>query len=96
MNWRRGLLRVWVLVSVGWVAIVIYWFGEGCVYSPDSSIFNPLCATGKLAADGTPYAGLLRDFVFWDWARWIYRMLSVPVGLIGIGYLVIWVRHGFR
>jgi hypothetical protein len=89
MTWRRGLMRIWVVLAVTWICYTVWRFLDGCFYFPDSSVIQPICNTGNLS-DDAPVAGSLGEFGALDWFRWLRLALLPPATILVIGVLVNW------
>jgi hypothetical protein len=83
MNLRRGLMRLWIVGSVGWViAVLIYHYHRGC-YLIDDGLGcrdpNP---------NNWPYVVTWLEFVGW--------MVAIPVLSLAAGLGLSWAVAGFR
>jgi hypothetical protein len=74
MNWRRGLLRTWIVLTIAWVVlfvglvIVAYVTVDGDFGIPNRELFLKLASL----------------------------LLVPPIGLLLVGFLLIWTVKGFR
>lgn len=79
MNWRRGFIRFWLVISVAWIlfsffVLDIYECAIPCLFGNPSG--NPFCNYTKCGS-------------FWPIA------LSLPVGSGIFGIAVYWIISGF-
>jgi hypothetical protein len=90
MNVRHGLLRLWIVASLLWlVAFVVWYFWTQCGYSVPGK--TDMCWTGE-----GDWVGDIRYFSIGTYARLFAIALSVPIGVLFVGYLLAWVLRGFR
>jgi hypothetical protein len=87
MNLRRGFFRIWIALSVLWVALSTWLIWESCVRDSDGYLW---CSV----LDGD-WIMELRYFGWRDGLRIATAVLSVPVGLLIIGATSFWVKRGF-
>ncbi len=83
MNWRRGLLRAWIVTSLLWaIAVVplIFVLGGACEFT-----IKPCLSPGKLFVTSAGYS----------FAGWVF-LLVPPAALWLAGYALLWVFSGFR
>ncbi len=90
MNWERGLFRLWLLVSVLWVAAVIglasfIEIDLACLFS-----IKPACPfrPGSLAGMMTTASG-------YNYFGWVFT-LGPPAGVYLLGRTLLWIGRGFR
>ena len=105
MNWRRGLIRLWLLVSVLWVGFVasIAYYGAvvprqaaaaqaGCFEARklDGNLGNPFGCFD----DASPFA----DLIPWSSDLFKYGALAFApvVTMLVLGLSIGWILAGFR
>ena len=76
MNWRRGLLRLWLAASTLWVACT-FWWREGCLI-PAFLGGDPWCSD--------PMVDSLRDHI-----ESAVIILGMPAAAFGTGVACIWI-----
>jgi len=83
MNWRRGLFRVWIVLSVAWVIVIGYADDLPCTFGVRLSA--PWCA------------GYGRDPYVWQYA-WKVHLLAfgIPIAALVVGAGIGWALNGFR
>src|SRR5262245_7481619 len=83
MNLKRGLLRLWIIATVLWLAgFVWYFWTHLCIYSTDNRL---MCLVGE-----DDWVGRLSEFSISTYGRLSMIALSVPVGVLLIGYAIAW------
>ena len=95
MNWRRGFMRLWMLVTALWVVFVAV--GSGCVVWR----FGRFEHAGLLTED--ELFGW-QSWPIWDVCNvtpmtpWQYTALALapPLIMLAIGLGVTWIAKGFR
>lgn len=99
MNWRRGLIRVWLAVSGGWVAIVaaFYYF---VVHLPRARLAECL-KTREAPGKGNPFdcfspGGMFDDLIPQSVVEPILFAVVPPLVVLGLGLVVGWIGRGFR
>jgi hypothetical protein len=105
MNFHRGLFRLWIVVSIFWVAII-----SGIAYftflAPrETAASQQACADARIADPklGNPYACFDGPVSFDDLipigpavTKYVSMAVLPPVALLGFGLIVMWVGRGFR
>jgi hypothetical protein len=89
VNWKRGLLRVWVIASLIWLAGWLLYFWATCNLNPDNDLY---CYTSFLDdwMKPAPY------FTFLDYASIVATGMVVPIAALIIGFGILWAVGGFR
>lgn len=90
-NWRRGLLRTWIVGSVLWL---VAW--AGMIW--DACQVHRLCWLGPFQVPG------LRSWLYaspdsmtaWYWAVLAIEGLAVPVLAFVLGFALLWALEGFK
>jgi hypothetical protein len=77
MNWRRGLLRLWLVASALWVACT-FWWREGCLIPAFLGGGDPWCSD--------PMVEPLREHI-----ESAVIILGIPAAAIGAGVACIWI-----
>jgi hypothetical protein len=106
MNWRRGLLRLWMAASLIWV-VALGWFAyEETHARATREAANSVCMEGKKAEgrnpfdcfDGQPAAPIFEDLIPTEWWLRRYAALAVlpPLGLLAVSLLITWILAGFK
>lgn len=104
MAWRKGLCRLWVVVSVAWVLCVIVGSISDAVHIanlPTADDFFGCNVTPRPASCGPlkPYAEQWAYFLGYWFAfalKWVLVAIFPPAILFGAGRVGIWVGEGFR
>jgi len=91
MNWRRGFIRLWLIISAIWISAAIF------AFSLPHSLSNVLAWTepaigqsiklSSVEAYGTAFANL-RGFAFFG--------LGIPAAAFLLGIACWWVARGFK
>lgn len=106
MNWTRGLVRLWLVASILWAALV-GWIAyesavvprlaaanqESCFQSrkADSTLGNPFDC---FDSGGMSFADLVpRSTDIVTYSAWV---LIPPLALLFLGFMIKWVLAGFR
>jgi hypothetical protein len=106
MNWTRGLIRLWLVVSILWISVVGWLAYLGGVVPRIAAAKQQACFEARKAdprlgnvfdcfdGGGSPFADLVpwsNDiFTYGGWA------FIPPLVLLFIGILIKWVMAGFR
>lgn len=97
MNWSRGFLRAWVVVSAIWFLAMAYpWFDEytRCCYWPDPALLARLRASAPVASvitfDDLPNATTLHELIWFT-----AGVCAAPAALLLLGCMMSWVLRGF-
>jgi hypothetical protein len=88
MNWRRGLLRLWLLASLAWVAFNAF------AFSVPRSLSD---AIGWGLPEPPP--GYVLDAVTAGWANlrgFLLFGLGMPALALALGFAAAWVARGFK
>jgi hypothetical protein len=88
MNWRRGLLRLWIVFAAAWIVAVascwvVLWYNDPWrVVSVD---YRPPPLSDALASPSSP-------------PPWVFAAAAVagPLVTLGSGVGLIWAIRGFR
>ena len=104
MNWKGGLLRLWMVCSLLWVAVatppLVSFFSEEQVLSAEEQGLQTAADEAECAADPSSAACFptVHTRTVWRWPPWWALALeaAVPLLLLGIGATVYWVVAGFR
>jgi len=109
MNWRRGLLRVWIVASAGWIAGYCYWLWSNGLVRP-APVQNE-SAMARLAQQGQspptaffihtqPWASngwtALRSFAALDFLGLIVGLAGPPLLVLLIAWCIRWAALGFK
>ena len=87
MNWTRGLLRVWAVLALCWV-------GSTTLVMQDL-IFPPSCSAHEACDFRPPSLG--PEPSLQEKRIEAAKLISVPpLGLLVLGFLVVWAVRGFR
>jgi hypothetical protein len=100
---RRGLLRLWVPLTVGWIAYVWWSYATKCTFTdagpgqwrtgwPDFA----LECFGIPAAMGMSQGGPGVRHAFYSMPHVLFVLLAVPAALLALVFAVEWVIKGFR
>jgi hypothetical protein len=110
MNWRRGLLRAWVVVSICWVVVVgglgvYYWYNDPWrvisvkplrTECQQQAKTPPLCDFDPDAyLAGKPQPSAEAHLPASLWTTLLLSILP-PVSLFFLGAALLWVGQGFR
>jgi hypothetical protein len=105
MNWRRGLLRVYLVVSLGWIGFVTWTFYE-TVWAPRrAAAVASDCANARTANPslGNPFDCFPLGNAFADLIpigdalmRFAAVAFGPVIGLLVISLLLQWIASGFR
>ena len=92
MNWKRGLMRLWAVVSIFWAIFVVYaivkFFGDGRAWLIDIFYFR-LAAINAAAGNDV-------DVKFVGMMSFYLALFIPPLLLLALGYIGLWVGRGFR
>jgi|ERR1051325_12093324 hypothetical protein len=103
MNWRRGLLRLWILASVCWL-ITIGWFAYQDWWLPRQAAFDQQACIDLRTATraGNPFdcfdKGVKFDDLIPIWrivSYYLLLALGPAIAVFVFGVAVIWVLTGF-
>lgn len=98
MNWKRGLLRLWIVLALLWVigGVWVWW----PAMTGDCSPFGGRVADQRLdmacKLDEIPHDSFLDSAIFdyrIDVAKWLFLP---PLTVLVCGYAVGWAAAGFR
>ena len=100
MNWRSGLFRLWLVLSVLWVLVVGYikWADTGTVYATTKTgepVFAVPTEFLQLFDVSTPGSEEWRP----HWPRRVFAMgviVAPPFALLALGHILGWIGRGFR
>jgi H+/Cl- antiporter ClcA len=99
VTWRRGLIRLWVVLSFLWVAGAFYpyvyfywgWHVEEYLYGQKSNLVD----LDSLVIDGLPSPSELKSIK----SRWFYKSLFLaltpPLAVLLLGAVIGWIIRGF-
>jgi hypothetical protein len=106
MNWKRGLFRLWLLLSICWVGLRGWDFYEGVLVPRWSAASAQECFEARKdnPALGNPFGcfdGVENHFTdLIPLGRAISQSMAMiafpPVAVFLFGYVLFWVSHGFR
>jgi hypothetical protein len=93
MNWKRGLLRLWVVAAVLWVAVAFY------SENPIQKVFDVYAQSDWV--NFTPeqqeaLANAKARVVRADLLDFSVSAFIPPLLLLALGYIGLWVGRGFR
>jgi len=89
MNWRRGLLRAWVVVTAVWVTYSVAYYYGNCVRMYDYAYGTFVgCYEGSAGRVDYTYQQLFEQLFEW--------LIGVPAAVFALGIIVVWVARGFR
>lgn len=83
MNIRRGLWRVWAILSLLWVAFVAWDLDVRCLMGMNPTSAKPWCTSPLADPVGV-----------WTWA--LAAMASGPLISAAAGLAIAWIAAGFR
>ena len=103
MNWRRGLLRLWIVGSLCWVVSVGWFAYKRERHIEAGAALTTLCEQDKIAQGGNPFACIGEWYyepnipmdtkrLIKDYAPWT---VLPPLGVLIAGLLGYWVFAGF-
>src|SRR4051794_3347728 len=99
MNWRRGLLRTWVVVSICWVGVVggygVYnWYNDPWrVVSQKPADCGETKPWTKYHKECLELAPWLKSPPLWDV---LLHSIGPPSALLLFGVVLWWIGQGFR
>ena len=100
MNWRRGLIRVWIVAGAAWLVGWLGYVGATCTTPTLPPNLGgetvTLCHTHLF--DGG-WANQVRNFTFWDYASIAWTGLAPLAALVGVslGWVAArWTAQGFQ
>ena len=93
MNVRRGLLRVWVLLSVVWVAGWAFYVWESRLTATEDATGRQFVAYHIDFGRGWKEP---KDFSATDYLRVASIGIGFPVAVLGVGFAIGWAISGFR
>jgi hypothetical protein len=104
LNWRKGLLRSWIILSILWLAIWVSMIWGSCQTVDASGSAGGaaheeyFCWLGFIHLPGFPpeLTAPLGSFTVWTWAMLVGEGLAVPAALLALGYAILWARDGFQ
>lgn len=94
MNWKRGLFRVWAILSVVWMAGWIFHIGHSCqrvLWPGTSDEYHLMCHT-----DFGEWLKRYDTFTIWDYGSILIYGVSVPLSALAIGAAICWAKNGFK
>jgi hypothetical protein len=93
MNWKRGLIRLWLIATIIWISVVIY------VERPDQR-HSRLVPPGDLPAEFSADAERQRAALWREQREQIARIaiqaFVPPLLMLGFGFAGMWVYRGFK
>lgn len=98
MNWKRGLLRLWIVLALLWVirGVWVWWPAVAGDCSPFGGRVGDQRLDMSCKIDEIPHDSFL-DSAMWDYrvdaAVWI---LFPPLAFLILGMAGIWIVGGFR
>lgn len=99
MNWKRGLLRVWIIVSLLWLLMATG--GAFMAFSKQEAQYKPYATKAECESDTASFrCGLdvLESVTVWHLPPlWVLvGITAVPLVLLGLGTAGYWVARGFK
>ncbi len=100
LNWRRGLLRTWIVVSTLWLGIWTYMIWNSCRplgrFAGSTHPEQYVCWLGPIHLPGSDLTAPLGSFTVWNWIVLIGEGLAAPAALFVLGAAILWASDGFR
>ena len=101
MNWKRGLLRLWLLLALLWSLAIA---GLCWMEVKDGPYSNGLVTDTVVAKTGEPVARFrenpYREFIPVDqvisWRRLLAIWVGPPLLTLLLGYVLLWIGRGFH
>jgi hypothetical protein len=90
MNYRRGLIRAWILGSLLWATGWLAYIWQSCIPQDDGG--GVFCRTSLL--DG--WMAQPQFFGFSEYGIIVATGISVPMVCLLVGWGIWWVARGFR
>jgi len=90
INLRRGLFRLWIAASLLRLAAYVAYLWARCAYVDTVDGTTLMCWTGE-----GDWVGGIQYFSIGTYARLFAIAVSVPLGMMLVGYLLAWVMRGF-
>jgi hypothetical protein len=87
MNIRRGILRLWIVASLAWIALSGWWFWNSCVPDQDGWLW---CSIGE-----GDWIVELQYFGWRDVLRIAMWFLGPPILGFTLGGAALWIGKGF-
>jgi hypothetical protein len=91
MNLRRGLFRLWIAASLLWLIAYVAYLWSRCIYMDTTDGTMLWCWSGEGDWVGSP-----RYFLIAAYARLFAIAVSVPLGMLIVGYALAWIVRGFQ
>jgi len=85
VNWRRGLLWVWLIATAAWLVGWALFIRQACHSLPDGRL---LCGAKP---DG--WFAHLGEFAAWTYFKLFLLGISVPVGVLILGSAAVWLMR---
>jgi hypothetical protein len=110
MNWRNGLLRLWLAVSLLWI-VGFGWsdYSDTQTKAARYAAENICLEAGKNAEGVNPsgldcyhgdYTGAFADLIPFSYVGWLRQhvvpAVLPPLGLLAFGLLIAWTLAGFK
>jgi len=83
---KRGLFRLWIVVSLVWVAGWVGYIRATCV----TIVYREYCRTGLFGEWLSPL-----PFTLWNYANIAAVAVGVPVAILVLGVGLLWAGDGF-
>ncbi|QKC83960.1 hypothetical protein EB232_22290 [Mesorhizobium sp. NZP2077] len=99
MNWRRGLIRIWILSSAVWIGYIVWRLYSSCFEMLDLNgvrTGQELCSAEAWPHEGPNRVADILDFEFAHWLGWVSQALLPPLAVFLFAILVRWALNGFR
>lgn len=100
MNWRRGLVRSWVVLSAIWIGYTVWRLYSGCfelIALDEAPTGKTFCyVDGWHLVAGARQVEQLGKFTTFHWLNWSSLAILPPIGLLVFGVLAIWIIAGFQ
>lgn len=88
MNWRRGLLRLWLVGTAVWLIGWAIFIRLTCHTLPDGKLMCQAAPGGWVAGWG--------EFAAWSYVELLLLGLSVPAGIFVMGFVAARLVRSFK
>jgi hypothetical protein len=97
MNWRRGLLRLWVAMTIFWVLAYSYALWADRLYDlRDANTNQPLDIVAFRTRPWEKAYVEPKDFKFLDYLGLLSGLAGPPLAVLLAGRTACWVGKGFK